>query len=247
MMKSIIIEDEASSRLTLSNYLKKYCPNVEVVGEAEDIKKGKELILKHQPELVFLDVEMPFGNAFDLLESFDTLPFETIFVTAYSAYAMDALNLSASRYLLKPLNIDELIEAVDFTESVIQKKVQLKSSNILLENLKLEKGQLKKIVLPLMDGFEVVVIDQIVRCKACDNLTEIYLKDGSMKLVCRTLKFYEETLSNYDFVRIHRSHLININEVARYRKGNGGEVTLKDGTELSISSSRKESFLKHFI
>lgn len=246
-LKAVIIEDEKASRVTLQNYLAKYCPTVIVLGEAENITKGYQLIKQTQPDLVFLDVEMPYGNAFDLLEQFSSLDFEIIFVTAFSEYALDALKLSASNYLLKPLAIEQLIEAVQKVSKGIEAKEKIKTSNILLENLNIENKQLKKVVLPMMEGFEVVVLKEIIRCEANDNLCTIHLSDGGKRTVCRTLKFYEEALKDYDFVRIHKSHLINVNKVKQYLKGKGGEVILTDGSTLPVSASKKENLLSRFI
>ena len=245
-IKAILVEDEEASRITLRNYLDKYCPNVDLLGEAENINEGYTLIKSIKPQLVFLDVEMPFGNAFDLLEKFDSLDFEVVFVTAFSKYALDALNLSASNYLLKPLSIDQLITAVDKVEKQIADKSSIKTSNILLENLAIENRQLKKMVLPMLDGFEVVVLKDIVKCEANDNLTDLYFEDGSKRTVCRTLKFYEETLTEYDFIRVHKSHIVNINYVKQYKKGKGGEVILSDGSYVRLSPSRKKAFLDKF-
>lgn len=246
-IRAIIIEDEKASRVTLKNYLGKYCAAVSVLGEAENINEGHQLINKLQPDLVFLDIEMPFGNAFDLLEKFESLEFEVIFVTAFSKYALEALNLSASNYLLKPLDISQLIDAVEKVSNHLSEKAQIKTSSILLENLSIENKQLKKMVLPMLDGFEVVVIKDIVRCEANDNLSNIYLQDGTKRTVCRTLKFYEEVLKEYDFVRVHKSHMININFVKQYKKGKGGQVILADGKELPISPTKKANFLKKFL
>lgn len=245
-LKAIIVEDEQASRITLQNYLTKYCPSVNVVAEAENIKEGFAHIKQHQPQLVFLDVEMPYGNAFDLLEKFDELNFEIIFVTAFSKYALEALNLSASNYLLKPLEITGLIEAVEKVKKTISEKQKVKTSNILLENLSIENKQLKKVVLPMMDGFEVVVLKDIIRCEANDNLCNIHLIDGTKRTVCKTLKFYEEVLNEYDFVRTHKSHLININYVKQYKKGKGGEVVLSDGKQVPVSPIKKDKFLAKF-
>ncbi len=245
-LKCLLIEDEESSRITLRNFLEKYCPKVEIIGEASNIKDGYALITTLNPDLVFLDIEMPYGNAFDLLEKFDKPSFETIFVTAFSSYAIKAINMSASSYLLKPLNIDKLIEAVDTVYEQIQNKETLKKSSILLENLSIENKQLKKIVLPTSDGFEVIVLKEILHCKANDNLTDFFLIDGSKRTICRTLKFYEETLNEYDFVRVHKSHLVNINYVKNYKKGKGGEIILTNEANIPVSSTRKNEFLKHF-
>ncbi len=245
-LQAVIIEDEQASRTTLKNYLEKYCPNVELLGEAENVNQGFELINSTDPELVFLDIEMPFGNAFDLLEKFKSIEFEIIFITAFSEYALKALNLSASSYLLKPLNIDQLISSVTQAAQSARNKKRIHSSNILLENLTIENQQLKKIALPLIDGFEVVTLKEIVQCNAYDNFTQIFLSNGSKKTVCRTLKFYEELLSDYNFLRVHKSYMINLNWVKQYKKGKTGEIILSNGNYIPLSASRKKTFLEKF-
>ena len=245
-MKAIIIEDEAASRLTLRNYLKEYCSNVNLIAEAGNIKTGAEIIKKYNPDLVFLDIEMPFGNAFDLLDEYDTIPFETIFVTAFSNYALQAINLSSCSYLLKPVDIDELIEAVKKAEETIIQQSTFKTANILLENLSIENKQLKKIVLPTMEGFDVIQLKDVIHCQANDNLTDFYLRNGNKKTVCKTLKFFEDTLSDFDFLRVHKSHLININYVESYHKGKVGDIKLSNGSVVPLSVNKKESFVKKF-
>jgi two-component system LytT family response regulator len=245
-IKTIIIEDEAASRLTLKNYLSEYCPQVELLAEAPNIKEGYDIIQKHQPQLVLLDIEMPFGNAFDLLDKFNEVPFETIFVTAFSNYALQAINLSSCSYLLKPVDIDELVEAVKKVEENLAQKNQFKTANILLENLSIENKQLKKIVLPTMEGFDVVQLKDVVHLQANDNLTDFHLLGGRRKTVCKTLKFFEEALSDFDFIRVHKSHVININYVDSYQKGKVGEIKLSNDNSVPLSASRKESFIKKF-
>ncbi len=246
MINAVIIEDEEASRLTLKNYLSKYCSQVNVVGEAENVLKGAKLIQKTNPDLVFLDIEMPYGNAFDLLENFNYIDFEIIFITAFSNYAIQAINLSSCCYLLKPLNIDQLIDAVSISQKKLEEKGSIKTSNILLENLSIEHKQLKNIALPVIDGFEIVKLKDIVYCNALDNFTQMILKDGSKKTVCRTLKFYESLLTEYNFLRVHKSYMVNLNYVERYTKGNGGDILLSNGVTVSLSASRKNAFLKKF-
>ncbi len=245
-MKAIIIEDEAASRLTLRNYLKEYCTNVELLAEANNIKTGAEIIKKYNPDLVFLDIEMPFGNAFDLLDKYDTIPFETIFVTAFSNYALQAINLSSCSYILKPVDIDELIEAVKKAEESINQHSTFKTANILLENLSIENKQLKKIVLPTMEGFDVVQLKDVIHCQANDNLTDFHLINGNRKTVCKTLKFFEDALTDFDFLRVHKSHLININYVESYQKGKVGDIKLSNGSIVPLSLKKKESFVNKF-
>jgi len=245
-LKAIIVDDEEASRLTLRNYLTKYCPEVELLAEASNVNEALKAIAKHKPNLVFLDVEMPYGNAFDLLEHFEELPFQTIFVTAFSQYALQALNLSASHYLMKPVDIEELIHAVAKVQQSLENQSQVLSSSILLENLNIENKQLKKMVLPTMEGFEVVVLKDVVRCQAKDNLTDLFLSDGGRRTVSRTLKFYETVLEEYDFVRVHKSHLVNVNYVKEYKKGKGGDIYLSDGSIVQLAPARRELFLSKF-
>lgn len=246
MLKAVIIEDEAASRETLRNYLTKYCKEVHVAGEADSVKTGLEVISRHKPDVIFLDIEMPYGNAFDLLDQIEEKNFETVFVTAYDHYAMKAINFSASYYILKPIDIDELIKAVDRIAEKKESKEHALRTKILIDNIKIENKQLQKIMLPLLDGFEVANIKDIIRCQANDNLTEFFFNDGSHRLICRTLKFYEELLSDLDFVRIHKSHLINLHYLKRYKKGKGGQVIMSDNSALDVAPAKKNFLLERF-
>jgi len=240
-LKTIIVEDEANSREILRNYLGKYCNNVELLAEAATINEGLALIKEHKPDLVFLDVEMPFGNAFDLLDQIPDRTFEVVFVTAYNQYAMDALNNHAAYYLMKPINIDELIKAVDYV-------IEIKSGENALEGKVLQTKLKKvegKITLPQQDGFQVLEVADIYFCKADDNYTEIFLEEKKI-LVSKTLKYFEEALSEFPFARIHKSYLVNVNEIKKYKKGKGGSVMLSNGKELSVSASRKAQLLAYF-
>lgn len=245
-IRAIIVEDERASREALTNYITKYCPDVELLDAVGSVKEALESIQTHQPNLVFLDVEMPYGNAFDLLEAVDEVNFETIFVTAFSHYAMKALNVSASYYLLKPINIDELIQAVQKVKENLSSSNLPNHTRILVENIHHQHKQNHKIVLPLIDGFEVVKVKEIVRCNAEDNYTCFYLKDGSKRLICKTLKFYEELLKEFDFIRVHKSHLVNFHHITKYHKGKGGELSLSDGSMVDVAPSRKKDLLGYF-
>ncbi len=240
-LKTVIVEDEANSREILRNYLAKYCDNVEVLAEAATIKEGLEQINTHGPDLVFLDVEMPFGNAFDLLEQLPERSFETIFVTAYNQYAMDALNSHAAYYLMKPINIDELINAVAYVTEIKNGENALEGK-VLQTKWKKTEG---KITIPQQDGFQVLDVADIYFCKADDNYTEIYLEEKKI-VVSKTLKYFEEALGDFPFSRIHKSYLVNVNEIHKYKKGKGGSVVLSNGKELSVSASRKAELLSYF-
>ncbi len=245
-LRAVIVEDEEVSRETLRNYLTKYCPDVQVVAEAANVKEGIAEISRHKPDVVFLDVEMPYGNAFDLLESIDEITFETVFVTAYSNYAVQALNFSAAYYILKPVDIDELVKAVERIKENILKNKELLHTRVLIENIKIENKQLQKVVLPLIDGFEVVRVSDIIRCEASDNFTRFHLVNGRKLLICRTLKFYETLLEHYDFIRVHKSHLINIQHIVQYKKGKGGQAIMADGASVDISANQRDSLLDRF-
>ena len=240
-LDAILVEDEANSREILRNYINKYCPKVNLVGEASSIQEGLQLIDENKLDMIFLDVEMPFGNAFDLLEQIPDRTFETVFVTAYDHYAKDALNEHAAYYLMKPISIDELIKAVDYVWEVKQKEVKLDEGVL---NTK-AKGIEGKLTLPQQDGFQVLNVSEILYCKADDNYTEIFLENKKI-LVSKTLKYFEDALAEFPFARIHKSYLVNMNEVVKYRKGKGGSVVISNGKELMVSASKKKAFLSFY-
>ncbi|MFD0863636.1 LytR/AlgR family response regulator transcription factor [Sungkyunkwania multivorans] len=241
-LKAIIVEDEEISRQILTNYLQKYCPKVELLGEARNIDEAMILIRNNDLDLVFLDVEMPFGSGFDLLEKLNDRTFETVFVTAYDHYAIDALNNHASYYLLKPIAIDELIKAVDHVTAIKVKENALQDK-ILTPSLSEYGG---KITIPTQEGFEVLSVEDITFCKADDNYTELFLSSGKKILVSKTLKYFEEALSQYPFARVHKSFLVNVNAVVKYKKGKGGSVVLDNGKEIMVSASKKKELLSYF-
>lgn len=241
-LTSIIVEDEETSREILRNYLKKYCPNVSIVGEASNVEEALVLIRNNSLDLVFLDVEMPYGNAFDLLDKVGDINFETIFVTAYNQYAMDALNAHASYYLMKPISIDELIKAVDYVTEIKTKEDALQDQ-VLVPKTNSVSG---KITIPQLNGFEVINTSDILYCKADDNYTEIHLNTNKKKIVSKTLKYFEDILIDGSFARVHKSYLVNVNEVVKYVKGKGGSVVLSNGKEIMVSASRKSDLLSYF-
>lgn len=242
-IRSVIVEDEAAAREALKNYLSKYCPQVEMIGEAQNIKEAVPLLHELRPQLVFLDVEMPFGNAFDVLEACKDLQFETIFVTAFSEYSLRALNQSAAYYLLKPISIEELVVAVNKVQQQILNHEIFNRNQIIVDNFREPKPEKQQVILPTLDGFEVVKMEQIVRLRGNGNFTDLYLADGSKKMVCRFLKHFSEILP-LPFLRVHKSHLINLNFVKAYNKG--GFVTMTDGAEIEVSVTYKTDFMKNF-
>ncbi len=240
-LRAIIVEDEETSREILRNYIAKYCPKVSILGEAANVEEALVLIRNNDLDLVFLDVEMPYGNAFDLLDQVGDRQFETVFVTAYNHYAIDALNAHASYYLLKPISIDKLIEAVDYVSEIKEKENSLQNT-VLKPVINQVAG---KITIPLQNGFEVLEIKDILYCQADDNYTNIFLRD-TKRLVSKTLKYFEEILSENGFARVHKSYLVNVNEIKEYKKGKGGSVVLTNGKQVMVSPSRKKELLAFF-
>lgn len=241
MTRAIIIDDEKDSRDAINNMLINYCQNIEVVGQAGDVKAGISVISEEKPDVVFLDIRMPDGTGFDLLEQLPKINFQVIFVTAYDQYALRAIKFSAIDYLLKPVDPQQLIEAVE----KIKKKPHAfddihKKINILLRN----KNGIERITLPTFEGLKFVNIKDIVRCEAESNYTKFYLITDENILVTRTLKEFEEAFTGLDFVRVHQSHLVNTRYVDRYIKGDGGSIVMADGAEVEVSRRRKDDFLR---
>jgi two-component system, LytTR family, response regulator len=246
MIKAIIVDDEVHCLESLSLMLKDHCPEVQLIEQISSAAKGLEAIEKFKPDLVFLDIEMPLMNGFELLEQLHAIPFAVIFTTSYDQYAMKAIRFSALDYLLKPIDPKELVIAV--------KKVQeerhlplAEQFQILLNQIQGKGGGFSKTAVPTAEGFELIYADQIIFCEANDNYTHFSLKNKTKIIACRTLKEIEEQLQGFPFfVRVHNSYLVNLNEVVRYLRGEGGYLVMSDGTSVNVSRSRKEALLKHF-
>jgi len=246
-IKTVIVEDEVSAREVLKTYIARYCPQLEVAGEASNSNDAIRLLHDVQPQLVFLDVEMPFGNAFDVLEGCRDLYFETIFATAFSEYSLRALNQSAAYYLLKPISIEELIQAVNKVQQHIIHNEIFNRNQILADNFREPKPERQRIILPILEGFEVERLDDILRFQGNGNFTDVYFrhKIKPKKMVCRLLKYFDELLS-FPFLRVHKSHIINLNAVKAYLKISGGIIVLEDDTEIEVSAAYKADFLALF-
>lgn len=242
-IKAIIIEDEKSNRENLAKILSEYCNQVEIVALCSSAVEGRKAIMEHQPDLVFLDIEMPGGSGFSLLESIDTINFEVIFVTAFDHYGIKAVKFCALDYLLKPIDILELTRAVGKVENRLTEKSENLRMKTLLANRQSETKN-PKIALPLSDKIEFIEISSIVRCEGEGNYTHIYLKTGENILASKTLKEFDELLSDHNFLRVHQSHLINLNEVKSYVKTDGGYIKMNDGTSVSISRQRREMVME---
>ncbi len=244
MIQAIIVDDELGARESLSKMVEKNCKNIQVVAKADCMLAAYEAITKHQPDLVFLDIEMPNGNAFDLLEKFDKIDFDIIFTTAYDHYAIKGIKYSAIDYILKPIDPEELVLAVQrFEAKSGQKNLLDKQFKALLSNIKPE-NKLKKVGLPDGDGLIFINLSEIIRCDSDGNYTFFILTSGKKIIASRTLGEYEQMFAEDNFFRVHRSHLINLQHVKKYIKGEGGYVVLSDNSQVEVSRRNKVDFLE---
>ncbi len=247
MIKAVIIDDEINAQSLLEKTLDRYFPNkFNVVEKCNSVDTGVLAIKNHEPELVFLDIQMPEKNGFELFKNFDTIKFEVIFTTAYNQFAIKAIKRSALDYLLKPINHLELAEAIKRFESKSSGSFAQKKLSLLLENLNVNDQNVSKIAFPTLDGFELIHANQILYCKAESNYTCIKKIEGITKTVTKTLKYVEEILPTTSFKRIHKTYVINLNYVVRYHKANK-EVELTNGEKLPVSFRKEEEFINAIL
>lgn len=244
MIKALLIDDEKSSIQSLQYELKEYCPDVEVIGTARKPIDGLELIKANKPDLVFLDIEMPDMNGFELLKEFDSIDFDVIFVTAYDQFAMQAFEFNAIDYILKPVRKDKLIQAV---QKVVERQSHAfpkENLDALVNNIQLQsRTGIEKIALPTSDGFEFVHVNQIVLLQAESNYTWVHLENKKY-LIAKTLKEMSSMIPFPQFFRAHKSHLVNLNHVTRYVRGSGGYLVLDNGEQVSVSRGQKDSLMR---
>lgn len=246
MIKSVLIDDEKNALEMMEWLLKTYCPQVSVVAMCTSAEEGIAAIRKHQPDVVFLDIEMPKMNGFDMLEQFDELFFNVVFCTAYDQFALKAFRYSALNYLLKPVDPDELVATVQRMEK--SKTVPTKEQfELLLQNMQQShKTTPQRIALTHNDGLIFVPTAEIIYCEAESNYTSIHLADGKKIVVSKVLKELDEALSGPDFYRVHSSFLININRIKKFVRGDGGYLVMDNDASISISRSRKQEFMELF-
>ncbi len=241
-IKSILVDDEKHGRENLAGILREYCPNVDLYGEADSVDSAVSLVHKFHPDLVFLDVEMPKADGFKLLEQLQDFRFEVIFVTAYDNYAIKAIRFSAADYILKPININDLQAAVE----KVSGRIRRKNENLRMKQLVYNIGQPAnpRIGLPSADRIEFVEVNKIIRCQGEGNYTHIYFEPDKHLLVAKTLVEFEELLKEYGFVRVHKTHLANLNHVIAYVKTGGGTLQVSNGDIVAVSRRRKEEVQK---
>ena len=246
MITTIIIDDEPKSVFTLQSFLQQHCPRVKMAGSANNAKAGKELIESVKPQLVFLDIEMPLGSGFDLLQSLPSIDFEIIFITAYNQYAINAFRFSALDYLLKPLRISHLMDAVDRAVRRIKEKTATHDYELLLHNMNEQNSAKQKIAFTERGEQYLVTIDEINYLVADGNYTHVHTSTKTF-LTTKNLKDFEGILPDDMFCRIHHGHIVNIQFIGKVQKGRGGSVTMKDGKVLEIAVRRKDDFMRLFL
>jgi two-component system LytT family response regulator len=239
-MKAIIIDDEASNRENLQQLLAVYAPDINICATAEDVNSGLQVITQHLPQLVFLDIQLHAQSGLDLLRQLGDINFEIIFVTAYNQYGIQAVKFAALDYLLKPIDIDELKQAVDKARKAIMQKQNNQRLNYLLDYLKDDKKVAPRIALPMFNETRYVNIADIIRCEADNTYTKFNLSSGEQILVSKTLKEYADMLTAHGFIRSHQTHLVNINYVKSWLREDGGSLLLKDQTKVPVSKSNRE-------
>jgi two-component system LytT family response regulator len=244
MLNVVIIEDEAHGQETLKNLLKDYCENIEIAGIAGSVKEGIKAIEAIKPDLIFLDIELHTGTGFEILENVHRYDFEVIFTTAYENYAIKAIKFSAIDYLLKPIDISELRDAVDKVRKRREQSLENHKLLNFLKNLRGQNDSQKIITLSTSEAMEFIPVADIIKLEANGSYTTFYLKQGRSLLVSKNLKEYENLLSEHGFFRVHHSCVINLNQVERYVKSEGGSIILKDGSQADISQKKKEKFLE---
>jgi len=242
MINCIIVDDEPKSRESLKILLEDFCQNVAVKALCQDVAEAVDAIQLHKPDVVFLDIHLQRETGFDLLTRLNDVNFEVIFTTAYSEYAIKAFKFSAIDYLLKPIDIEELKRALGKVEKRMSDTISDRLKQ-LIQNLKAPSTENYKLALPTSDGLVFVKVNDILYCEASSNYTLIFTSDGKKHVVSRTLKEYEDMLSEHNFFRIHNSYLINLNAIKKYVRGEGGYVVMANDQSLDVSKRKKEAFL----
>jgi len=247
MIRTVLVDDEIDSIRVLQRLLEDYCPEVSIVGKADGVEMGVHVIQSAKPDLVFLDIEMTEGNAFDLLNQLQPVEFQVIFVTAFDNYAIRAFKYSAVDYLLKPIDIDDLLTALERVVRKMHGKTFVNQMETLLYNVETFQLTQQKMAVPTLTGLVFIPIKDIMRFQADGSYTTIYLTNSEQIVATRNIKEYEDLLPAAIFCRIHNSHIINLHKIQKYHKGRGGYVVMEDGTNIEVASRRREEFLQRLL
>ncbi len=243
MLKALLVDDENKSRESLKILIEDFCSGVEVVAMASTVDEALTALNTTSPNIVFLDIRMNKETGFDFLNRCNKIDFQVVFTTAYSEYAIDAIKFSALDYLLKPINIEDLKNAIAKAEKKFSGDDLKEKVDFLLQNFKVDSSDNFKLVLPTSEGLIFINFKDILYCEASSNYTIFHMRDSKKYVVSKTLKEYEDLLVNYNFFRIHNSFLINLREIVKYVKGDGGYVVLSNDKSLDVSKRKKEFFL----
>ncbi len=246
MINVIIVDDEQNSRETLKGKLDLFCPEVGVSGEADSVATALKLIEEHKPDALFLDIELSGESGFDLLEGLSEIEGkapEVVFITAHDEFAIKAIKFSALDYLLKPIDPEELVKAVRKIEEQKGLPAKAVNFNVLVENIRQASDSPKKIVVPTSDGMHVIRISDIIRLESSSNYTTFFINNQKSLLASKTLKEFDNMLTAYNFHRIHKSHLVNMNFLKRYVQTDGGYLILEDGSKIPVANRKKEQLL----
>lgn len=242
-LKAILVDDEHPSLENLEQKLAEFCPDITVIARAQKPEEAIQLIEKLQPDVIFLDIEMPRMNGFKMLEEIKEKNFDIIFITAYNHYAIDAIRISAFDYLVKPVAVKDLQNSVNRLVNTHRHQIPEKL-DVLRQNLSNSRSQNDKITIVTNEGVDFYEIRQIIRIESSSNYSKIHFKDGKVLLVTKILKDFEEILTPYRFYRIHNSHLINLSYIKKYLRGDGGQVIMQNDEIIDVSRRKKEEFLK---
>ena len=243
MIRTVVIEDEEHSRKMLLQMLQEHCKQINVVAEANSVKTGLSAIAQQMPQLVFLDIELQSETSFEILEKLPEINFELVFTTAFDHYALKAIKFCAIDYLLKPIDLNELRTAVAKAEKRLNREYLNKNLEVLINNLKSGSQNNHRIALSTLEGLLFVNVSDIIYCESSGPYTHFIFKQADRIITSKHLKEYEDLLNGYDFFRIHKSYLVNLHEIKKYIRGEGGCLIMSNGTSLNVSKQRKEDFL----
>jgi two-component system LytT family response regulator len=246
-LRALVIDDEPDCVQSLTMDLERHCPDVDVIGQCEGAKDGIRAIHEMKPEVVFLDIDMPLINGFEMLELIAKIDFSVVFTTAYDKYALQAFRISAVDYLLKPIDPDDLVKAVEKVRLHQSNEATQKQMTFLIQQLKdQENNTIHRIALPTAEGLDFIDLEDILYCESDGAYSYIHYTNGSNLLISKPLKFLEDILCDFQFLRVHKSYIVNMQYVSKYSRGAGGMLTMRDGARIKVSRSKKEQLLNLF-
>ena len=241
LIQAVLVDDEDNSLEALEILLNRYCPDVQIIGRAQSVETAVNVINEVKPELLFLDIALPDGQGFEVLENVEYTGFEVVFTTAYDQYALKAFEFSAIDYLLKPINAEKLKQSVERFQEIRGQENFGERVRVLKDSL---NNMNERIILSSMDGFEVYKIADIIRCEANGSYTTFFIKEDRKVVTSKTLNNFEKLLSDLPFVRVHSKHLVNINYIKKYISGRGGNIVFEDGSQVDVSERKKKEFIR---